>query len=167
MKRWFSAAFTSLAKEKQMTQTDAVPPKAQAMTDTKGSKPARRTFSDALAALIADPKTTYRLRQLIQDDEVLRRGSSLSDEDLLARLDVLVRDDAATIGARDVPPGPVLHTAQERAEAFVQANAINALEGYQASDEDLALQRRVVDGELTSDQAVQEIIRRAKDRRGA
>lgn len=127
----------------------------------------RRTFASALVALVADPNTTYRLRQLIQDDEVLRRAASLSDEVLLARLDTLVREDAAIVGAREVPPGPVLHTAQERAEAFKQANAINALEGYQATEEDLALQRRVITGEVTSDQAVQEIIRRAKARRDA
>lgn len=149
-------------------EQDAVPTMNEPKQD--GSRPdagARRTFASALAELVANPNTTYRLRQLIQDDEILRRVASLSDEVLLARLDTLVREDSAIVGAREVPPGPVLHTAQERADAFVQANAINALEGYQASEEDLALQRRVIDGELTSDQAVHEIIRRAKARRDA
>ena len=138
---------------------EAVKPMDETRRSTAGSR-----FATALSTLLADPNTTYRLRQLIQDDEVLRRAPALSDDALLARLDALVREDAGITSGRDVPPGPVLHTAQERAEAFVQANAINALEGYQASDEDLALQQRVIRGELTSDQAVQEIIRRAKAR---
>lgn len=132
------------------------------MHETNPNAGQRRTFASVLSALIADPGTTYRLRQLIQDDEILRRVGTLSDEVLLARLDTLVREDAAIVGAREVPPGPVVHTAQERADAFVQANAINALEGYQASADDLALQQRVIAGELTSDQAVREIVRRAR-----
>ncbi len=99
---------------------------AESSRNTSASASAPRSFATVLAKLIADPATTYRLRQLIQDDEVLRNLASLSDHELLVRLDALVREDQAIVGAREVPPGPVLHTAQERAEAFKHANAFNA-----------------------------------------
>ena len=80
-------------------------------TSASASASAPRSFATVLAKLIADPTTTYRLRQLIQDDEVLRNLASLSDHELLARLDTLVQEDRAIVGAREVPPGPVLHAA--------------------------------------------------------
>lgn len=47
-------------------------------------------------------------------------------------------------------------------KAFESANAINALSGYLASDADLALQERVIRGEITFDDAVREVIEAAK-----
>lgn len=64
----------------------------------------------ALEALMADPATSYRLRQLIREDEVLQRAAVLADDELLLRLDALVRDDAEAQGPRDVPQGRVLPT---------------------------------------------------------
>lgn len=51
-----------------------------------------------------------------------------------------------------------------RREQFRQANASEALEGLQMDDEDLAIQERIVTGELTPEQAVEEY--RARARRG-
>jgi hypothetical protein len=49
-------------------------------------------------------------------------------------------------------------------EAYKSANAINRLEGYEATDADLARQERVIRGELTFDEAVQEIIGHMRSR---
>ena len=43
-------------------------------------------------------------------------------------------------------------------DAFQSANAMNRLEGYEATDTDIELQERVISGELTFDEAVQEIV---------
>lgn len=43
---------------------------------------------------------------------------------------------------------------EQRREAFRQANAIVGLEGWQPSPSALAVQERVIRGELTHDQAV-------------
>lgn len=43
---------------------------------------------------------------------------------------------------------------EQRREAFRQANAIVGLEGWQPSPSVLAVQERVIQGELTHDQAV-------------
>lgn len=121
---------------------------------------AQLSYAQALARLIADPNTSYRLRQRIQEDELLGDASkALQDAQLLARLAQLRLEEAKGQGEEHAT---VLHTAQERADAFRQANAIVALEGYRATPEDLALQQRVIAGELSADQAVQEIIRRAR-----
>lgn len=149
-------------------EQEAVPTMNEPKQDgTRPGAGARRTFASELSELIANPNTTYRLRQLIQGDEILRHAASLSDEVLLARLDTLVREDAAIVGAREVPPGPVLHTAQERAEAFKHANALNRLEGYEPSQEFLELQARVIAGEISIDELVHTTIERAQARDAA
>lgn len=43
-------------------------------------------------------------------------------------------------------------------DAFRVANAINRLEGYEATDSDLELQNKVIRGELTFDEAVKVIL---------
>ncbi len=48
------------------------------------------------------------------------------------------------------------------AAAFERADAIVALEGFVPDDNYRAIQRRVIEGELTSDQAVQLIITQAQ-----
>ena len=48
------------------------------------------------------------------------------------------------------------------AAAFKRADAIVALEGFVPDDDYKAIQRRVIAGELTSDQAVQLVIARAQ-----
>ena len=144
-----------------MSHTEAVKPTAPVMTDAK-TMPSGRSYAATLSALVADPSTTYRLRQLIQQDQVLQGGAGVAEAERLARLESLIREDAVIEGPREVPPGAALHTAQERAEAFKMANAINALEGYDATAEDLELQRGVVQGDLTSEQAVQEILGRVR-----
>jgi len=49
---------------------------------------------------------------------------------------------------------PSVDLQQQRREGFRQANASLALEGLVMSAEDLALQERVITGEITTDQAV-------------
>lgn len=49
-----------------------------------------------------------------------------------------------------------------RREQFRQANASEALEGLQMDALDMAIQERVVKGELTPDQAVAEYLKQAK-----
>ena len=49
------------------------------------------------------------------------------------------------------------------AAAFERADAVVALEGFVPDDNYRAIQRRVVAGELTSDQAVQLVIAQAQD----
>jgi len=44
--------------------------------------------------------------------------------------------------------------AQEKREAYRQANAIVGLEGWEPSREALAIQEKVIRGELTHDEAV-------------
>lgn len=134
----------------------------EAMSEAINPGAKRRTYAAVLAAVIADSRTSYRLRALIQDDEVLRAGGA--DDVLLARLDQLVREDDAMVGAREVPPMKPSHTAQERADAFRHANAINRLEGYEPSEEFLALQARVISGEISVDDVVRIAIERAKAR---
>ena len=48
------------------------------------------------------------------------------------------------------------------AAAFLRADAIVALEGFVPDDNYRAIQRRVIAGELTSDQAVQLVIAQAQ-----
>lgn len=118
------------------------------------------SYAQALARLIADPNTSYLLRRRIKEDELLGDASkALQDAQLLARLAQLRLEEAS---GQCEDRATVLHTAQEHTDAFRQANAIVALEGYQATPDDLALQQRVITGELSADQAVQEIIRRAR-----
>ncbi|HEV3157296.1 MAG TPA: antitoxin VbhA family protein [Candidatus Baltobacteraceae bacterium] len=54
-----------------------------------------------------------------------------------------------------------------RAAAFRRANASSALEGMHATPDDLALQQRVIDGELTSEQACQVVIEKVRKRQAA
>ena len=56
------------------------------------------------------------------------------------------------------------HSEAEIRAQFTEANGIVALEGYEPSAEDLALQERVIKGEITDDEAVAIIIRRVRDR---
>lgn len=46
----------------------------------------------------------------------------------------------------------------DRRKAFTAANGIVKLEGWEPSPADLALQERVIRGELTFDEAVREVI---------
>lgn len=62
-------------------------------------------------------------------------------------------------------PVPARDIKAERREQFRQANASQALEGLRMDANDLALQERVIKGELTPDQAVAEYLKQAK--RGA
>ena len=57
---------------------------------------------------------------------------------------------------------PTKHDPAATAEAFEHANAILALEGFEPDAEDKELQRWVISGELTSDQAVQLIVAEAQ-----
>lgn len=50
----------------------------------------------------------------------------------------------------------------QRLAQFAQANASLALEGMWVSDEDLAIQQRVANGELAHDQAVALYLQRAR-----
>lgn len=59
------------------------------------------------------------------------------------------------------PVAPPNLTATRRAH-FAQANASQALEGLQVSDEDLAVQERVISGELKPDEAIALYIQNAK-----
>jgi len=92
-----------------MIDSATVFPRVRAMSSV-GSVSGGRTYAAALAALMADPATSYRLRQLVLEDEVLQRAVVLTDDELLLRLDALVRDDVEARGPRDVPPGRVLRT---------------------------------------------------------
>ena len=62
-------------------------------------------------------------------------------------------------------PVPARDIQAERREQFRQANASQALEGLHMDAHDLAIQERVINGELTPDQAVAEYLKLAK--RGA
>lgn len=59
-------------------------------------------------------------------------------------------------------PVPGRDIEAERREQFRQANASQALEGLQMDANDLAIQEKVIKGELTSDQAVAEYLKQAK-----
>lgn len=144
-----------------MSHTEAVFETVHVMTDTNNA--GQRSYAAVLAELLANPDTTYRLRALIQDDDLLRQAS-VPDRARLERLDLLVAEDKAVAGLRSVPPMKAPHTAQQRAAAAREVNAVNALEGYEPTPEYLALQAKVVSGELSFDGAVQEAIARAKAR---
>ena len=61
----------------------------------------------------------------------------------------------------DLPP-QVDDTQERRRAAFRYANASSALEGLVADDEELALQERVIQGEVTSEEAIALIVAKFK-----
>lgn len=63
----------------------------------------------------------------------------------------------------DLPPQPDDPQGRRRA-AFHQANASSALEGLVADEEELALQERVIQGEITSEEAIALIVAKFTER---
>jgi hypothetical protein len=75
---------------------------------------------------------------------------------------VQVAKSAPSRNAMSPPMNPSNRDPAATAAAFERADAIVALEGFVPDDNYRAIQRRVIAGELTSDQAVQLVIAQAQ-----